>query len=425
MRKCGWLVKESITMTTPINLSDGLLTIDALRVTDDVTVTYIGQLEPDAREAGVINCLQLGARALTFASDKTGASLLADAFKKESETAQSLLIHVSRAAQDAVAKSSERIEKATGELLDELTTDLGKSLDPANTESIVGKLRVVLVDDIQKVATKIGRELDLNNPQSPLATLRTELERSDERRYDALTKQVGELLRQSAERAAASAERSKSTRKGDDFEVATEEFLMAESAPRKDLVRRTSRDYGLDQNQVGDFVVDINPREAQDAHIVVESKNGQRGRTELVRELGKAMKNRAAAFGISVVTDPNIITQAIYPVGDDKLIVRVPALSENEWDFTALGVALEGARWKVIMGRVTTGTLNPARVKADIDAAFAITNRVAEVKKRITASKSQLDGIWEYLDDFKRELEIVLQRIKDTVSAVTQMPEAA
>src|ERR1700734_232910 len=65
-------------MKTSIEIKDGVLVIDALDVTDDVTVSYINALESDARVAAVLNCMQLGARALAFTSDKTGESLLAE-----------------------------------------------------------------------------------------------------------------------------------------------------------------------------------------------------------------------------------------------------------------------------------------------------------------------------------------------------------
>ena len=241
-----------------------------------------------------------------------------------------------------------------------------------------------------------------------------------------MAKQLAGLLQELAAKAAAKAERSKSTRKGCDFETATADFLMAESRPRKDLVRHTASEYGLDQNMVGDFVIDINPGEAQGVRVVVESKNGHKGMTELSRELDKAMKNRGAAFGIAVVTDENGIAQAIYPWGDDKLIVRVPALVDDDgWDFTALSVALEGARWKAIMGRMTAGSLDVNRIKAEITDAFAIANRFAEVKKRITAGKGHLDAIAEYLGDIKRDLLAVLHRIDETVSEAEPSSEAA
>ena len=59
-------------MTTSITVADGILTIQSLDVTDDVTVTYIDHLSPEARESGLLNCLQLGACALTFAGDCMG-----------------------------------------------------------------------------------------------------------------------------------------------------------------------------------------------------------------------------------------------------------------------------------------------------------------------------------------------------------------
>ena len=46
---------------------------------------------------------------------------------------------------------------------------------------------------------------------------------------------------------------------------------------------------------------------------MIESKNAQKGTTELIRELDRAMKNRGAAFGVSVVSDANAISQAIVP----------------------------------------------------------------------------------------------------------------
>jgi hypothetical protein len=412
-------------MNTSIAVTDSVLTIHSLDVTNDVTVAYIHKLDPQAREAGVLDCLQLGARALTFASDHGGAQLLAETVKTSTESANSLLKEVSKTAEMSVAKSAEALEKAVAQLLVDLGKDLDQKLDPANTASIIGKLRSTLLEDYSKVTSKVREDLDLANPLSPLSALRSELEKNEERRYETLNKQLGDLLQQLAAKAAASSERSKSTRKGGDFETATEDFLASESRPRKDLVRRTTNEFGLDQNKVGDFVIEINPGEVRGARIVIEAKNAHKGMTELVRELDKAMKNRAAAFGVSVVTDPNAIAQAIMPYGDDKLIVRVPVVPDEGWDFTALSVALEGARWKVIMGDMTAGGIDANRIKADIESAFTIANRFVEVKKRITAGKNHLDGISEYLDDIKRELLTVLQRIHDSVSAECLRPEAA
>ena len=414
-------------MSTLVNIFDGALRINTLDVTDEVTVNYIDHLAPDVRVAGVLNCLQLGARALTFASDKTGAALLADALKIESEKTQSLLTHVSKTTEQAVAKSAEKMGKAVAYLLEDLGKELNRTLDPANTQSIIGKLRGALVDDYQRVTAKVREDLDLANPRSPLSALRAELEKSDERRHATLTAQVAELLERQAAKAAASAERFKSTRKGSNFETATLDFLEAESRPRKDLVAHTATEYGLDQNLIGDFTIEINPSDAHKLRIVVESKNAQKNcTTERVRELDKAMSNRGAAFGISVVATSGDVTQVIVPFGDDKLIVRVPTLPDDDgWDFTALGVALECARWKTLMSRAKAGALDVTRLSAEIDRALAITNSFADVKRKITASKTHLDGIAEYLDDIKRQLQTVLQTVRDTITEAQSQPEAA
>jgi hypothetical protein len=78
-----------------------------------------------------------------------------------------------------------------------------------------------------------------------------------------------------------------------------------------------------------------------------------------------------------------------------------------------------------MMGRATAGSLDVTRVKADVDAAFHITNRFVEVKRKITSSKNQLDEVYEYLDDIKRDLVTVLQRVSDTFSEAQGEAEAA
>jgi uncharacterized alpha-E superfamily protein len=414
-------------MTTSINIADGVLEINSLEVRDEATVSYVGRIAPDTRVAAVLNCLQIGARALTFSSDKTGATLLADALKSESNRTQSMLAHVSKTAEESVAKSAKTIEKAVGDLLEDLSKDLNRTLDPANTESIIGKLRIALTTDYQRVTAKVREDLDLANPQSPLSAMRSELEKGDERRHAALAAQLAELLQRLTGKDAARAERTKSTRKGSDFEAATFDFLSAESRPRKDLAISTGTAHGLDQNMVGDFVIEINPSDGQTLKIAVECKNAQKnGARERVRELDKAISNRGAAFGISVVTSSGDVTQAITPFGDDKLIVRISELPDGDgWDFTALGVALECARWKALMARSTIDSLDVIRLDSDIDSALAIINSFTEVKKRITAGKTHLDGISEFLDDMKRQLVTVLQRIRETVETAHPKSEAA
>jgi hypothetical protein len=400
-------------MEPKITVSEETLAIDHLDVTDDVTVSYVMNLEPVNQVSGVLNCLQLGARALTFASDQTGAALLAETLKTSTESTKSLLDQVSKTTQQSVQKSAEELPQRIHHELELLRKDLEKSLDPQSASSVIGRFRGALLDDYRKVTGKVREDLDLANPHSPLSMLRSELEK----KHADLSNQLAELLRQNAAKAAASVERAKGTRKGDDFETALEVFLTAESCPRKDLVRRTGLERGLDGNLVGDFVIELNPAEASGVRVVLEAKNAQRGTTALIRELDKAMKNRGAVFGISVITDPSTITQSIVSYGDDKLLVRVSALADGDgWDMLALSVALAGARWKALLTRAIAGQFDTARVKSDLEAAFAILNRISEVKKRITAGKTHLDGIAEYVDDLRRDLATVLQRLRDAVS---------
>jgi hypothetical protein len=396
-----------------INIQGEVLVIEHLEVYDEITRLYITQLDGESQGAGVLNCLQLGARALTFAGDQTGASLLAETLKTSTEATKTLLDHVSRTAQQSVMKSAEDMPKQVQRELEKLRKDLEKSLDPANTESIVGRLRDALLNDYKKVTARVRKDLDLGNPLSPLAALSSDMER----KHSILCKGISELQQQNAAKTATRLERAKSSRKGADFEAALDIFLTAESRRRKDLARRTGKELGIDGNMVGDFVVEVNPSDAADVRIVIEAKNWntQKSPASLFREVDKAMKNRGAAFGIAVTANEVAGTHSIVPFGDDKLLVRCSLLEGDEgWDMLALGVALECARWKAIMARVAIGKVDVKRVRADVDTAFQVMNRFTEMKKRVSMGKTHLDGIAEYLDDLRRDLTTVLQRLRET-----------
>jgi hypothetical protein len=138
------------------------------------------------------------------------------------------------------------------------------------------------------------------------------------------------------------------------------------------------------------------------------------------------MANRGAVFGISVVTEVSDATQSIVPFGDDRLIVRVPPLVDGEgWDYTALGVALECARWKSLMARSAVGSLDVARLSSEIDRAVSVTNRFTEVKKKITAGKTHLNDISDYLDDMRLQLVASLQSVRDVANSACSTREAA
>jgi len=68
------------------------------------------------------------------------------------------------------------------------------------------------------------------------------------------------------------------------------------------------------------------------------------------------------------------------------------------------------------MGRMTAGSLDVKRIRAEIEAAFACVNRFTEIKRKVTAGKAHLDAIAEYIDEVRRDLGTALQRIRATVA---------
>ena len=401
-----------------LTLADNAVQVDQLRITDPCVYDYLAALGESDRGAGLLNCISVGARAVSFASDRANVGLLTDTMKAAAESASTILEQVAKTTKESVGASTEAVPKHIHVELEKLRADLERTFDPQNAQSIIGRFRQALVADYRQLTQKAKEDLDLANPASPLSALRREIETKMEQKHEAADKKLTELLAQGAAKVAAAAERSKGTRKGGDLETALEDFVSAECRPRKDLCRRTATENGFDGNQVGDFVIEIDPAAAKGPglRIVLESKNAHRSTASLIRELDKAMKNRGAAFGISVVNDPSAITAAIVPYGDDKLLVRVSLNANDEYDMLALCVALEMARWKSIMGRARNEQhMDLDRINAHVSSAINVLNRFAELKKKLTATKTQIDTIADYGEDIRRDLARELQALRQAV----------
>lgn len=413
---------------TTVTVRNDALYIRDLLVSDNCVVGYIAALEPAERIGALQNCLGVGARAISFANDQAGVNVLTNTMNMVADKTSVILENIAKTTKESVGASSEAVPKHVHAELEKLRAELEKTFDPQNAQSIIGRFRQALVSDYRQLTQKAKEDLDLANPASPLSVLRREIEAQLQQKHEAADKKLTELLAQGAAKAATAAERAKGTRKGRDLESVLEEFISSECRPRKDLCRRTATENGFDGNQVGDFVIEVDPAAAKGAglRIVLESKNANRSTAALVRELDKAMKNRGAAFGISVVNDPSTITAAIVPYGDDKLLVRVSQTADDEYEMLPLCVALEMARWKAILGRANGDRkMDLDRITAHVTSAINVLNRFVDLKKKLTATKTHIDTIVECSDDIRRDLARELQALRNAVIDEASGPATA
>ena len=408
-------------MPSLISVLGDVVQIERTEFADALVADYLRDSESEKRAAAIQSCLHLGVSVIRFGEDKHGSMLLAETLNATAQLGTSTLEATLATTREELAKTRTELTEAIKLHVDGFRAEVSKTFDPSLNTSAFNALSAALSADMRRVTDKLQGDLDMRNPTSPFSLLRSEQKRD----HEAVVIKFAELAQHAATKAAVAAERSRSTRKGEDLESALDQFFVAECGPRKDMVRRTSTELGIDGNRVGDFVIEINPSEAKGARIAIEAKNAEASTTALLRELDKAMHNRGASFGIAVVGNTRADSPAIMPFGDDKLIVRVATLEERGWDMLALSVALEGARWKSVIGRSARDVVDLSRIVSDVDEAFRIINRVTEIKKRITAGKTQLDTIAEGVDEMRRDLVSVLQRLRDGIKGPSIGADAA
>ena len=405
-------------MTKPtIRLEAGRLEVNDLAVEDQCVVDYVGGFDEEQQADAVLNCLQLGARALSYAAGHSGTTTLADVMKTSAEHTKTLLETVSKQTRDAVAHSAEELPKKLADVLKIHEKDLAKTLDPESASSLVGKLRETLVSGVVKETSKLADQLDLSNPKSQLSQLRYCFEQHEVKIEEQLTK----LAKDMEVRAAASAVRRKTTGKGIVFEDVLEAYVANESRPRRDVVSRTSRVSGLDGNDAGDILIEIEKSQARGPglNVAIEARDAQTSCPALIRDVDKAMSNRGAAFGIGVTTNPEISkgSSLILPVGDNKLIVCAPQIGDDEFELLGVAVALEMARWKSIMSRVEpTEQMDLNRINAHVEVAFSVLSRFTAAKRKMASVKTSVDDASTYLDEIRTDLEKELRNLRSAIA---------
>lgn len=405
-------------MSTPeIRLNAGSVHITSLTVDDQCVFDYLTGFNEEKRAAAVANCIQIGARALSYTSDQGSTTLLSDALKESTANHKTLLETLAKQTNENVTRTTDELPKRLNTVLKLVERDLAKTLDPDSASSIVGKLHAAIVGSVSKEASKFVAALDLNDPKSAFAQFNT----LEEKRQAKLEEQLTKIAADLQVRAAASAVRRKTTGKGVDFEDILEAYIADESRPRRDLVTRTSKTSGIDGNDTGDITIEIDKAQAHGPglNVVVEAKDGQISFPALVRQVEKAMSNRGAVFGIGVTTNPDITrgTSLIVPVGDDKLIICAPQVGDEEFELLGVSLGLDMARWKAIMGRVApTQTMDLNRINSHVSAAFIVLRRFTEAKKKMTSVKTAVDDTWSYIDEIRADVLKELTNLRTAIA---------
>jgi hypothetical protein len=204
--------------------------------------------------------------------------------------------------------------------------------------------------------------------------------------------------------------KGKLTSKGFDHELSVLNIVEKFSAPLKDLVIDTSKVSGLDGNNKGDCVVQLNPDETNGSNVsfVVESKDKKMSLTAALEELDSCKDNRGTLSGVLVFahTDQmptNGVTFRLYS-GNRILVARNPETNNLEMEVAcnlARGLALAGSK-------SAKDAPDEIEVKAAIEKLAAVIDQARAIEKGVSIARKGIDQIeGSYSDLRKNALSIV------------------
>jgi hypothetical protein len=410
-----------------ISITPDGLHAEGIYTEDQPTIEYISQYAPEKRADAFVNCVQLGARVATYANDRLGASDICEKIDASADSAKKLLTgisasttaHIDQAMKTAFGKDG-TVSKFLEAQLKNVQSELEGKLDPDKVTSITARIRQAVKSDVADVLTQVRKDLDLTDPHSPLGLLQTDVSA----KLQALDEKVTQVVTNAAVKSAVGVERLRGTQKGTDFEDAVHATLGELCRHRQDQLERTGNDTGSNgRSKCGDFVIDINPREAHGPglRIAIEAKNDQAKRRDLLRELDKAMTNRNAQFAIGISTSPVLLPDGAPLVdfsSDNKILIYVDDYDPELGDFDPiyLEVAVNVARYICITTRdAQPSPLNAVQLDDNVVRAINALGRLSEIKRSLTSISNTANEAHTLVDAIRDNVRDALQTIRDAI----------
>jgi len=382
--------------TATVRVEDDTVVVDRLRLTDRTLAAFVEQRAPDDRPELAERALRIGLHALQDA----GTSLDVDFVRREFDA----LLERSATASERAAHELDQVLRANfgdqdGRLPRTLERFLGdrgqlnrfvsELFDETKRDSAIGRMRTLLGSYFDGDASRLAQLLDPTRLGSPMYQFRTEMTRS----FELLNERLTAI---EAAYAARTAERSRSSAKGTDFEDLLEQMLADAVRGSGDVVERTGDAAGdVIRSRKGDFLLTIDPQWCGGAElrVVIEAKNRGRSWREMREELADAKHNRGAAMALAVFT-PEHAPGGIAPF-DVRYGHVFCVVDPDAPDASALGAAVKLARLHAV------ATLSSSA--RDIDAP-----RLAQA---LAALRAELDAV--------RRLKVQLTSIRTTTTDVT------
>ena len=288
---------------------------------------------------------------------------------------------------------------------------MAQFLDPSRQSSVQSQVNELIKQN--GVSSQQAIQALMNDQNGPLAGVRTSIEDKinlvEKKQVDILKDLSAISARLQMDEALAEA-KGKLTSKGFDHELSVLNIVEKFSAPLKDLVVDTSKVTGLDGNNKGDCLVQLNPDETNGSNVsyVVESKDKKMTLTAALEELDSCKDNRGTTSGVLVFahTDQmptNGVSFRLYS-GNRILVARNAETNNLEMEVAcnlARGLALAG-------NKSAKDSPDDVQVKAAIEKLAAVIDQARAIEKGVSVARKGIDQIeGSYMDLRKNALNIV------------------
>ena len=288
---------------------------------------------------------------------------------------------------------------------------MAQFLDPSRQSSVQSQVNELIKQN--GVSSQQAIQALMNDQNGPLAGVRTSIEDKinlvEKKQVDILKDLSAISARLQMDEALAEA-KGKLTSKGFDHELSVLNIVEKFSAPLKDLVVDTSKVTGLDGNNKGDCLVQLNPDETNGSNVsyVVESKEKKMTLTAALEELDSCKDNRGTTSGVLVFahTDQmptNGVSFRLYS-GNRILVARNAETNNLEMEVAcnlARGLALAG-------NKSAKDSPDDVQVKAAIEKLAAVIDQARAIEKGVSVARKGIDQIeGSYMDLRKNALNIV------------------
>lgn len=362
------------------------IVVEQFEIDDPDIVQFVSDQDKPPAEALRL-ALRVGVSTLKLADTTEEAEFVRNEFEK-----------LNRDLQDELDEFNRDVENE----LEDFRSDLEDWFDEED-----GDFAAIIDNHFGENGRLINEVFDPTNNDSPLETLRSEIERELQDMRDSL---LEENVRSDVEQ--------ETTKKGEKFEDDLE-TLLGEVTRSADEVTRTGDEHGqLDDRFVGDFVVTLGETQ-QD--IIIEAKDRSRiSKPTIKEELEQGIRNRGADYGVLVLKNEDAAPQKLGSFREFDQRMLYVALSDEEtetYDKRLLNLALEWGRMRTLSSQFDSDE------QIDADVIHSKINEIEDslatfkqVRTKCTNIKNARQGIEDHLDEIEAEIESEIDAIIEEVS---------